>query len=153
MAHTGKLFPIKQEWRCYAGDVDTLTGFPPAIVQMKVPTWVATFAPPPTGVWWDCEPMAWTAGDLEIWYQSDLILSGAHDVRVGVKMKIVGRGFPIWTYAVWDNDVDQIPWGWHDTPDHFAWFPGNVENIFTSPAPGGTIYPVGMVEVRAKPWP
>ena len=153
MAHLGKFFPIEQLWRCYAADVETLAGFPPAIAQFRTTHWVSTVGTPAVNTWFDCEPWDWSAGDTEIFYRSDVILSGAHDIRVGAKMKLIGRGFPVWTYAVWDNDVDQIPWGWRDTADHFAWFPGNVEIVPTLPAAGGSIYPVGSVEIRGKPWP
>jgi len=151
MAHKGNVYPIRQEWRVYGGEIGRPYA-PPQAIKLRAQFWVATFAGVPNNAFHQCDPLPWSPGDVELGYQSGNVSTGTHDVRIGAVMKMVDFGVPLWRYAVWDNSVDQIPWGWHDQPDHYAWHPGNLELIFTFPAAGGSIYPVGQVELVAKPW-
>ena len=153
MGHLGKFFPIEQKWRLYACDTETLAGFPPARVLVRAQLWLCTFTPPiPGNTWFECSPMPWTAGDETIGYQSEIISVG-HPMQVGIFMHLIPPGRAVWKYAAWDSGVDQIPFGWNDQLSHFAWWPGDTRIISTFPSPGGTAYPVGVVEVKAKPWP
>lgn len=152
MAHKGKQFPIKQEWRLYDGDGGSLAAYPPSQIEFRTQFWHSTYTPPPVNTWIICDPLPWDPGDYEIAYQSVPISSGGHSTQVGARGRIQDDGTMLWKYCVWDNTTDQIPWGWHDTFNHFAWSPGDLRNIFTDPPAGGSIYPVGQVEIRAKLW-
>lgn len=153
MAHKGRIFPILQEWRLYSGEAGTLNGFPPAVMRFRTSHWVATFAAPPVNVWFEADPLPWSPGDLSIGYQSAVINTGSPAVRVGAIGRVEADHQMNWKYAIWADGVDQIPWGWHDQPQYFPWFPGDVKIIPSSPGAGGSIFPVGVVEVSAKNWP
>lgn len=144
---------MKLDWWLYSGSAESYAGFPPAVMMFKTQFWVATFTPPTAGVWYECNPMPWSAGDNHIGYQSEIVTVGSHDLQFGAIGRLESDWFMNWKWAVWDNGTDQIPWGWHDQPSHYPWFPGDVQLIFTSPPAGGSIYPVGNVETKGKPWP
>jgi len=154
MAHKGKVYPVRQDWRLYSGEAASLAGYPPDRILFRTEFWAGTHTPKPAvNTWFECLPQTFAFGDFEVWWRSSDIGPGFDDVRVGVIIKIGSDGLTRCRYLVWVNFVDQIPWGWRDQMSHFAWHPGDVKLISTLPAPGGSLYPVGNVEVKAKPWP
>lgn len=153
MAHAGKPYPVQQAWRLYSGNTQTTASLPPAVVLFRSSHWVCVFGVPPANIWIECIPAPWTAGEASITWRSALLTVGTHIVEIGVVGEIVANGSMRWRYAVWDGGVDQIPWGWHDTASHYIWAPGNAEIFGVLPVAGGTIYPVGVVEVKGQVWP
>jgi len=152
MAHVGRIYPIQQDWRLYAGSAESLAGYPPKVMRFRTEFWVATFTAPAGGTWYECFPLSWSPGEYEITYKSSGVSSGGHTLEFGAVGKVDDDWFMRWRYAVWDNGVDQISWGWHDRLSHFAWHPGDIQMISTGGPSGATIYPVGNVEVMGKQW-
>lgn len=152
MAHVGKIFPIKQEWRLYSGEAGSLAGYPPARIRLRTQNWQTAYDQPPVNTWIDADPMDWDPGDDQIGYQSaGMTTSTAHVLTVGAIGKLFD-GLMIWKYACWDDGVDQIPWGWLDHSSHFAWS-GDVELILITAPAGATFSPHGTTEIEGIKWP
>jgi hypothetical protein len=153
MAHKGKHYPIYQFWRMYTPEAQTLAGYPPRNARVRVQNWSTIYTQPPVNTWITCQPFLWTPGDYLIRYRSGSFSSMGHQLRIMVMGQVYGPGFMRWKMGCLDNNVDQIPWGWFDYPNHPAWHPGQVDNILIAPPAGATFSPHGITEIQAVPWP
>lgn len=153
MAHKGKHFPIFQFWRMYATEATTLAGYPPRNARVRVQNWSTIYTQPPVNTWITCQPFLWQPGDFQIRYRSSSFSSMGHSLRIMVIGQVYGIGFMRWKLDCLDNNVSQIPWGWRDTPNHYDWWPGHVDNILIPPPAGATFSPHGLTEIQAVPWP
>ena len=153
MAHKGKHYPIYQDWRLYAGEAATLAGYPPRNARVRVQNWATVYTQPPVNTWLTLQPFLWAPGQIRIRYRSSQWSSMGHILRIMLIGELFGLGRMFWRMACLDNNVDQIPWGWFDYPDHLSWFPGQVDNILIAPPAGATFSPHGLTEIQGVPWP
>lgn len=152
MAHKGKIYPIKQNWRIYAGEITTTYGLPPERMTFRTQFLVGSLGTFPDFELRICdavEPATW--GD-PIHYRSADFAALGHTVAVGMCGEVRSDGSTWWRYSVWVDDVDQIPWGWQDFPDHVAWHPGQTRIIFDPPSPAVLLSPNGLTDVQGKHW-
>lgn len=152
MADKGKVYPVNQLWRVYAGNVDATLGLPPLAMRFHTQFWKLVGSAVASNVWIRADPMPWSPGDAEIGYQSAPFTVGSLSVQVGALGKVLPTGFLVWKVGLWDSGVDQIPWGYKDSLDHVAWWPGWTDIWFTDPAQPGTILPNGVTSVQALVW-
>lgn len=152
MADKGRFYPLHQLFRLYSGTAESVAGLPPEVAMFRTQFFTFGATSFASNVAIECAEILGSPGDTQIGYRSEEFTVGPHTIAVGTFGKVLTTGQMVWKYAIWEGGDDQIPWGWNDRQSHWAWFPGDVQNLFTAIPFAIPIQPNGMTEIWGKPW-